>query len=157
MSGEFTNIEGVLAEAQNQNYYDLLIKQLSKDLMRVGVVQVSEMPCAPIDLKVWLENVLLELIKYDFDSYLQLLYVVDVSEKEMRNLTASLPEEMVEDVVFLILKREWQKYGLEVNSEKRHPWVGINTFIGVMKDVKSGSHCCSTISKTAPKYKAGYQ
>lgn len=76
MSGEFTNIEGVLAEAQNQNYYDLLIKQLSKDLMRVGVVQVSEMPCAPIDLKVWLENVLLELIKYDFDSYLQLLYVV---------------------------------------------------------------------------------
>lgn len=109
MSGEFTNIEGVLAEAQNQNYYDLLIKQLSKDLMRVGVVQVSEMPCAPIDLKVWLENVLLELIKYDFDSYLQLLYVVDVSEKEMRNLTASLPEEMVEDVVFLILKREWQK------------------------------------------------
>lgn len=47
MSGEFTNIEGVLAEAQNQNYYDLLIKQLSKDLMRVGVVQVSEMPCAP--------------------------------------------------------------------------------------------------------------
>lgn len=36
MSGEFTNIEGVLAEAQNQNYYDLLIKQLSKDLMRVG-------------------------------------------------------------------------------------------------------------------------
>ena len=41
--------------------------------------------------------------------YLNLLYIVDVSEKQVKALDGNDTLKLAEDVSFLILRREWQK------------------------------------------------
>ena len=53
-----------------------------------------------------LEN---KLIQEKFTEYLNLLYIIDVSEKQVKALDGSDPLKLSEAVSFLILKREWQK------------------------------------------------
>ena len=49
------------------------------------------------------------LIQYKFTEYLNLLYIIDVSEQEIKKLDGSDLVFLAEQVAFLILKREWQK------------------------------------------------
>mgnify|MGYP003608609202 FL=1 len=44
-----------------------------------------------------------------FAEYLNLLYIIDVSEEQIKKLDGSDVFKLSEDVTFLILKREWQK------------------------------------------------
>jgi len=44
-----------------------------------------------------------------FNDYLNLLYIVDVSEEKIKQLDGSDAIQLSEQVTFLILKREWQK------------------------------------------------
>ena len=50
-----------------------------------------------------------KLIQNKFAEYLNLLYIIDVSENEIKKLDGSDISELSEQVTFLILKREWQK------------------------------------------------
>jgi len=49
------------------------------------------------------------LIQYKFAEYLNLLYIIDVAENEIKKLDGSDLVALSEQVAFLILKREWQK------------------------------------------------
>jgi hypothetical protein len=49
------------------------------------------------------------LIQYKFAEYLNLLYIIDVPENQVRQLDGSDILELSKQVSFLILKREWQK------------------------------------------------
>ena len=44
-----------------------------------------------------------------FTDYLNVLYIVDVSEKSIKEIQAIDPIEIADQVSFLILKREYQK------------------------------------------------
>ena len=50
-----------------------------------------------------------KLIQYKFAEYLNLLYIIDVSEEQIKKLDGSDLVELSEQVAFLVLKREWQK------------------------------------------------
>ena len=52
---------------------------------------------------------MLKLIQFKFAEYLNLLYIIDVSEAEIKKLDGSDLIQLAEQVTFLILKREWQK------------------------------------------------
>lgn len=49
------------------------------------------------------------MIQYKFAEYLNLLYIIDVPENEIKQLDGSDLVILAEQVAFLILKREWQK------------------------------------------------
>jgi hypothetical protein len=49
------------------------------------------------------------LIQYKFAEYLNLLYIVDVPEDQIKKLDGSDIAELSKQVAFLLLKREWMK------------------------------------------------
>ena len=50
-----------------------------------------------------------KLIQYKFAEYLNLLYIIDVPEDQVKKLDGTDITQLAEQVTFLILKREWQK------------------------------------------------
>ena len=103
------NTDLLLIEAQNENLYLKLIEQLNKDFNLANEGVDFPMSISPNELKIQLQEKMYRLIQYKFAEYLNLLYIIDVAEDEVKKLDGSDIVELSEQVVFLILKREWQK------------------------------------------------
>lgn len=101
--------EHLLSEAEGENLYLKLIEQINKDFNLANEGIDFPMSTSPTELKVQLHEKIYRLIQYKFAEYLNLLYIIDVSEDQIKKLDGSDLVVLAEDVVFLILKREWQK------------------------------------------------
>ena len=104
-----TTFDDLVAEANQLNLYNKLIKQLNKDLLFANIDLEFNEAILPTSLKLILHETLFKLIEEKFMAYLNLLYIVDVSEDKVKQLDGSDVMQLSEDVTFLILKREWQK------------------------------------------------
>lgn len=99
----------LLSEAEKENLYQKLILQLNKDFSLANeAIDIPEDTLAD-NLKSILHEKIYRLIQYKFAEYLNLLYIIDVSESEIKKLDGSDISELSGQVAFLILKREWQK------------------------------------------------
>jgi len=96
-------------EAVSKSLYKELIKQLNKDFALANVEFDASSEILPTSLKVILHDTVFNLIQNKFGDYLNLLYVVDVSEERIKALDGSDTLKLSEQVSFLILQREWQK------------------------------------------------
>lgn len=103
------NADLLFEEAQKEALYLKLIEQLNKDFNLANEGVDFPMSISPDELKIQLHEKIYRLIQYKFAEYLNLLYVIDVSEEEVKKLDGSDLVTLAEDVAFLILKREWQK------------------------------------------------
>lgn len=103
------NFEDLIVEANKLKLYKKLIVQLNKDLLFANVDLEFNEDTLPTSLKLVLQDAVLYLIQHKFSDYLNLLYQVDVSEKQVRLLDGEDVVKLSEDVTFLILQREWQK------------------------------------------------
>ena len=103
------NSELLFEEAQKEALYLKLVEQLNKDFNLANEGVDFPMSISPDELKIQLHEKIYRLIQYKFAEYLNLLYVIDVSEDEVKKLDGSDLVILAEDVAFLILKREWQK------------------------------------------------
>lgn len=103
------NIESLLDEAQAKNLYSKLIDQLNKDFKLANIDLEFHHNILPTSLKLVLQESLYKLIQEKFIDYLNLLYIVDVSERDVKLLDGDDILTLSENVTFLILKREWQK------------------------------------------------
>ena len=103
------NTDLLLIEAQNENLYLKLIEQLNKDFNLANEGVDFPMSISPNELKIQLQEKMYRLIQYKFAEYLDLLYIIDVAEDEVKKLDGSDIVELSGQVAFLILKREWQK------------------------------------------------
>lgn len=103
------NTDLLLAEAQKEALYVKLIEQLNKDFTYANESVDFDKTITPVDLKIHLHEKIYKLIQYKFAEYLNLLYIIDVSEEQVRQLDGSDLVDLSEQVTFLILKREWQK------------------------------------------------
>ncbi len=56
-----------------------------------------------------LHETVFHLIQNKFSDYLNLLYIIDVSELKIRAIDGNDAVKLSEEVTFLILQREWQK------------------------------------------------
>ena len=65
--------------------------------------------CKPTILLEELNRFVSELVNNDFDSFLNLLYRIDLSENILVKLPKDNQEEYISSISFLILKREWEK------------------------------------------------
>ncbi|GFZ90829.1 hypothetical protein GCM10011531_23100 [Aquaticitalea lipolytica] len=104
-----TTFEELVEEANQLNLYKKLIAQLNKDLLFANINLEFDEEVLPSSLKLILHETVYKLIQEKFNDYLNLLYIVDVSEEKIKQLDGSDAIQLSEQVTFLILKREWQK------------------------------------------------
>jgi len=103
------NTDLLLAEAETENLYIKLIEQINKDFNLANEPVDFPKSTNPEELKVQLHEKVFRLIQYKFAEYLNLLYIIDVAEDQVKKLDGSDIAELSQQVSFLILKREWQK------------------------------------------------
>ncbi|TCK65047.1 hypothetical protein DFQ05_2259 [Winogradskyella wandonensis] len=104
-----TTFEALVEEANGLKLYKKLITQLNKDLHYANVdLQFSD-EVLPTSLKFLLQDTVFYLLQNKFTEYLNLLYIVDVSEVKVRALDNEDITTLSEQITFLILQREWQK------------------------------------------------
>jgi len=96
-------------EISETDLYIKLIEQLNKDFEMVGLKQMFDLNYSPHDLIKKLQKALAELIKTDFYIYANLLYRIDVSEVALKKLENLPIESVINQISYVILKREWQK------------------------------------------------
>jgi hypothetical protein len=104
-----TNFNDLIEEANALDLYEKLILQLNKDFLLANVDLDFHEEVLPSSLKLLLHETVYRLIQEKFAEYLNLLYIIDVPEKDVKALDGDDVLKLSEDVAFLILKREWQK------------------------------------------------
>lgn len=101
--------EDLIEEANQLDLYKKLIFQLNKDFLLANIDLDFHEDILPSSLKLILHETVYKLIQEKFAEYLNLLYIIDVSEKEVKVLDGDDILKLSENVTLLILKREWQK------------------------------------------------
>jgi hypothetical protein len=103
------NTDLLLSEAEGENLYLKLIEQMNKDFNLANEGIDFPMSISPNELKIQLHEKIYRLIQYKFAEYLNLLYIIDVPEDQVKKLDGSDIVILSEQVAYLILRREWQK------------------------------------------------
>ncbi len=101
--------EALVEEANQLTLYQNLIKQLNKDFLLANIDLDFDENILPSSLKLLLHDTIYELIQTKFTEYLNLLYIIDVPEDKIKALDGDDTVKLSEQVMFLILLREWQK------------------------------------------------
>lgn len=101
--------DDLVSKAETLELYSKLIQQINKDFLLANIDLDFESDILPSSLKYLLHEVVYKLIQNKFADYLNLLYIIDVSEKKIKQLDGNDTLKLSEDVTFLILQREWQK------------------------------------------------
>jgi hypothetical protein len=99
----------LLSEAEKQNLYSKLIEQINKDFNFANEAVDFPQSTTPQELKVQLQEKIYRLIQYKYAELLNLLYIIDVPEENIKQLDGSDNVELSEQIAFLVLKREWMK------------------------------------------------
>lgn len=107
------NFEDLVEEANQLSLYKNLILQLNKDFKLANIDLDFHEDILPTSLKLLLHETIYNLIQEKFTDYLNLLYIIDVPENKIKALNGNDTLKLSEDVMFLILKREWQKVFLK--------------------------------------------
>lgn len=104
-----SSTENLLSEAEKENLYLKLIDQINKDFNFANEAIDFPQSTSPYELKVQLHEKVYRLIQYKYAELLNLLYIIDVPEDNVKQLDGSDTVELSEQISFLILKREWMK------------------------------------------------
>lgn len=114
MKEAFDDSKALLANAGAQGLYTDLLLQLGRDFARAGLdlhpgdLQTGGEP-SPETLVQILRERIYRLLLEDFEGYLNLMYAADVPEREFRNLALTDAVEVADQIVYILLVREWKK------------------------------------------------
>ncbi|MEY2631178.1 MAG: hypothetical protein RLZZ469_2076 [Bacteroidota bacterium] len=103
------NTDQLLSEAEKENLYAKLIEQLNKDFNFANEAVDFPQSTTPYELKVQLHEKIYRLIQYKYTELLNLLYIIDVPEENIKQLQGMDTAELSEQIAYLILRREWMK------------------------------------------------
>lgn len=103
------NIDVLISQAEEENLYFKLIEQTNKDFSLANESLDAPTSVFPFEFKSRVQEKIYFLIQHKFTEYLNLLYIIDVPESEVKKLDGSDLVQLSEQVTFLVLKREWQK------------------------------------------------
>lgn len=104
-----SNTDQLLTEAEKEQLYSKLIEQINKDFNFANEAIDFPQSTTPDELKVQLHEKIYRLIQYKYAELLNLLYIIDVPEDNIKQLDGSDTVELSEQIAFLVLKREWMK------------------------------------------------
>ena len=74
----------LLSEAETENLYLKLIEQINKDFNLANEGIDLPLSLLPNEIKLQLHEKIYRLIQYKFAEYLNLLYIIDVSEEQIK-------------------------------------------------------------------------
>ncbi len=107
--------EAILLKSEELSLYKKLILQLNKDFLRANLSVVFSEDISPEDLKSKLHEIVAKLMDKQFEEYLNLLYIIDVSEEKIKQLNDVTSMNLIAHNVYLILYREWKKVWFKEN------------------------------------------
>jgi predicted glycosyltransferase len=107
--------EEIIAQSEGLHLYKNLVLQLNKDFKRANIDVDFIKDISPSGLKLKLNNAIHNLILNTNSDYLNLLYIIDVSEEKIKNIEANSTYEISEKITYFILLREWQKVWFKSN------------------------------------------
>lgn len=99
----------LVTEIQQKELLVNLILQLNKDFTMVGLDFDLSKESNPDLVVSYVEFFILNLIKNDFNSYLNLLYRIGIPENQVRDINEIDIEIISKKITILILRKEWQK------------------------------------------------
>lgn len=105
-----TNAEiALINQLESNKLIQPLVQQIKKDAHLSGLDFHCLSDISAQELIKTVYDFLLHLIINDFGAYLNFLYRVDLSEKDLKSIHPIKQEEIAKEVTILLLKREWQK------------------------------------------------
>ena len=99
----------LLSEAEKEALYAKLLEQINKDFNFANEPVDFPKMTTPYELKVQLHEKIYRMIQHKYAELLNLLYIIDVPEENLKQLDGSDMVALSEQISFLILKREWMK------------------------------------------------
>ncbi|MGC4040667.1 MAG: hypothetical protein QM710_07775 [Flavobacterium sp.] len=101
--------DDLLSEAEKESLYPKLIEQINKDFNSANEAIDFPKSTTPYELKVQLHEKIYRMIQFKYAELLNLLYIIDVPEKNLKQLDGADTVALSEQIAFLVLKREWMK------------------------------------------------
>lgn len=108
----------LLDNAHEQQILYVLIEQLNKDFQLSNVNYFINENESVEDVVLMLEKILSNLIQFNYDTYLNFIYRIDISEKELLPAFQLALEDQVKLISFLVFKREYNKVWFRLNFRK---------------------------------------
>ena len=109
MVTDFENSVELVRFAQKEGLFIVLYSQLAKDFHRASLpFAISDAAGAEAfvaDLNASLDVIL----QTRFTAFQNLVYLIDIPERTIKSIAGSNPADMIEQAVFEMLKRTWQK------------------------------------------------
>ncbi|MBS4039367.1 MAG: hypothetical protein KGZ81_02080 [Flavobacteriales bacterium] len=109
MSWELQHLSELEKQVQQENLLEALIVQTNKDFQFANHPLDLSLQATPEQIIQVVHQKVYDLLQYQFTEYLNLLYIVDVPEAQVKSITANDMVEISEQVTFLLIKRIWQK------------------------------------------------
>lgn len=109
MKLDVINSEELLHLANEKLFFAKLVQQLEKDFLLANIPWDVPVNGTGAKLVSSLREKIYYLIMERFSEYLNLLYIIDLPEKEFQNIELTDAVEVSNQMTFLILKREYQK------------------------------------------------
>lgn len=106
----------LLRDSESAGCYVALLCQVQKDFERANVSTGFSSGMSPDQVYTYLHEKIYQLIMERFADYLNVLYFVDIPERSFRKIPLTDPVEVAAAVSYLILKREWQKIRMKLDS-----------------------------------------
>jgi|TARA_B110000240_G_scaffold179732_1_gene210190 hypothetical protein len=107
--------EKIITQSEGLQLYKNLVLQLNKDFKRANIDIDFIKDTSPSDLKLKLNNAIHNLILNTYSEYLNLLYIIDVSEEKIKKIGVDSTYEISKKITYFILLREWQKVWFKSN------------------------------------------
>tara|TARA_B110000238_G_C15997159_1_gene382808 strand:- start:9 stop:356 length:348 start_codon:yes stop_codon:yes gene_type:complete len=107
--------EKIITHSEGLQLYKNLVLQLNKDFKRANIDIDFIKDTSPSDLKLKLNNAIHNLILNTYSEYLNLLYIIDVSEEKIKKIGVDSTYEISKKITYFILLREWQKVWFKSN------------------------------------------
>jgi|AVFP01.1.fsa_nt_gi hypothetical protein len=101
--------EKLIDEAWKEMLYAALVRQINKDFKFANIDDEFPGNITPEELFNQFHRLVRHLMEFEFDKYLNLLYIIDVSESKIREIPEADLGLLSQKVSFLMLQREWQK------------------------------------------------
>ncbi|MCF6307615.1 MAG: hypothetical protein L3J09_06645 [Flavobacteriaceae bacterium] len=106
---QLKTIDEILISSEGLQLYHKLILQLNKDFQRAAIAEAFLETIVPSELKTKLHEIVFDLFQNHNSEYLNLLYIIDVSEDKIKKIEYEDTIKITKQITYLILLREWQK------------------------------------------------
>ena len=107
--------EEIISQSEGLQLYKDLVLQINKDFKRANLEAIFLKDITPSELKLKLQEVIYHFILNKYNEYLNLLYIIDVSEEKIKKIEGNNIIDISEQITYLILLREWQKIWFKKN------------------------------------------